>query len=44
MLLVGIVERVCLKTVVREIPGIVDCFISRDESKENNIKVCLPFK
>ncbi|TDL29688.1 beta and beta-prime subunits of DNA dependent RNA-polymerase [Rickenella mellea] len=26
LLLVGIVERVCRKTIVREIPGIVDCF------------------
>lgn len=26
LLLVGLVERTCAKTVVREIPGIVDCF------------------
>jgi hypothetical protein len=26
ILLVGIVERTCLKTVIREIPGITDCF------------------
>ncbi|KAH8094813.1 beta and beta-prime subunits of DNA dependent RNA-polymerase [Cristinia sonorae] len=26
LLLVGIVERTCLKTVIREIPGITDCF------------------
>ncbi|KAH9943303.1 beta and beta-prime subunits of DNA dependent RNA-polymerase [Epithele typhae] len=33
LLLVGLVERVCLKTVVREIPGISDCFMKEDEGK-----------
>ncbi|KAL4241893.1 DNA-directed RNA polymerase subunit [Abortiporus biennis] len=31
LLLVGIVEKTCLKTVVREIPGITDCFKSKTE-------------
>ncbi|THH26811.1 hypothetical protein EUX98_g7375 [Antrodiella citrinella] len=31
LLLVGIVERTCLKTVIREIPGITDCFNSKDD-------------
>ncbi|KAM5535538.1 hypothetical protein V8D89_010875 [Ganoderma adspersum] len=33
LLLVGLVERVCLKTVVREIPGITDCFMNEEDSK-----------
>ncbi|KAL1944308.1 hypothetical protein VTO73DRAFT_3493 [Trametes versicolor] len=33
LLLVGLVERVCLKTVVREIPGITDCFKNEDDGK-----------
>ncbi|CAL1701179.1 unnamed protein product [Somion occarium] len=32
LLLVGIVERTCLKAVIREIPGITDCFKSKDDS------------
>ena len=31
LLLVGLVERVCLKTVIREIPGITDCFKSKED-------------
>lgn len=31
LLLVGIVERACLKTIIREIPGITDCFKSQDD-------------
>ncbi|PSS35416.1 hypothetical protein PHLCEN_2v1571 [Hermanssonia centrifuga] len=31
LLLVGIVEKTCLKTVIREIPGITDCFKSKDD-------------
>ena len=33
LLLVGLVERVCLKTVIREIPGITDCFMNEEEGK-----------
>ena len=33
LLLVGLVERVCLKPVVREIPGITDCFMNEEDSK-----------
>ncbi len=33
LLLVGLVERVCLKTVVREIPGITDCFMNEEDAK-----------
>ncbi|KAH9850735.1 beta and beta-prime subunits of DNA dependent RNA-polymerase [Lenzites betulinus] len=33
LLLVGLVERVCLKTVVREIAGITDCFKIEDDGK-----------
>jgi hypothetical protein len=35
LLFVGIVERVCRATVIREIPGIVECFQSRDNSKKD---------
>ena len=38
LLLVGLVERVCLKTVVREIPGITDCFM-HDEDAKNGGKI-----
>ncbi|KAH9844085.1 beta and beta-prime subunits of DNA dependent RNA-polymerase [Rhodofomes roseus] len=34
LLLVGIVERTCVKTVIREIPGITDCFKSKDDTPE----------
>ncbi|KAJ3015508.1 hypothetical protein NUW54_g1028 [Trametes sanguinea] len=33
LLLVGLVERVCLKTVIREIPGITDCFKNEEDGK-----------
>ncbi|KAI0335618.1 beta and beta-prime subunits of DNA dependent RNA-polymerase [Cubamyces sp. BRFM 1775] len=33
LLLVGLVERVCLKTVIREIPGITDCFKNEEDAK-----------
>lgn len=39
LMLVDIVERVCLKTVVREIPGIVDCFRVKEASKDGSTKV-----
>jgi DNA-directed RNA polymerase I subunit RPA1 len=44
LLFVGIVERVCRATVIREIPGISECFQSRDTSKkdeEDVIKVSI---
>ncbi|OCH92152.1 beta and beta-prime subunits of DNA dependent RNA-polymerase [Obba rivulosa] len=33
LLLVGIVEKTCVKTVIREIPGITDCFTSKEDGK-----------
>ncbi|TFK55537.1 beta and beta-prime subunits of DNA dependent RNA-polymerase [Heliocybe sulcata] len=39
LLLVGIVERVCRKTVIREIPGISDCFRVREDSKDGKSKL-----
>lgn len=33
LLLVGIVEKTCVKTVIREIPGITDCFMSKEDGK-----------
>lgn len=38
LLLVGVVERTCLKTVIREIPGIADCFAGQPE-KDGSVKV-----
>lgn len=32
LLLVGIVEKTCTKTVIREIPGITDCFKNKEEN------------
>lgn len=34
LLFVGIIERVCRSTVIREIPGISECFQVKDNSKE----------
>ncbi|KAF8165499.1 hypothetical protein B0H34DRAFT_743123 [Crassisporium funariophilum] len=34
LLFVGIVERACRATIVREIPGILDCFQVKDDSKK----------
>ncbi|TFY55951.1 hypothetical protein EVG20_g9124 [Dentipellis fragilis] len=39
LLLVGIVERTCLKTIVREIPGIVDLFRVREPNKDGSINI-----
>ncbi|KAF9226653.1 beta and beta-prime subunits of DNA dependent RNA-polymerase [Gyrodon lividus] len=33
LLLVGVVERACRKTIIREIPGITDCFKLADDKK-----------
>jgi len=33
LLLVGVLERACRKTIIREIPGIVDCFILKEQPK-----------
>lgn len=41
LLLVGIVERTCNKTVVREIPGIKDCFQVKEDQKDGIQKVSL---
>ncbi|KAI0089112.1 beta and beta-prime subunits of DNA dependent RNA-polymerase [Irpex rosettiformis] len=37
LLLVGIVEKVCQKTVVREISGITDCFKSKEDKGGNTV-------
>lgn len=34
LLFVGIVERACRATVVREIPGISNCFQTKDDSQK----------
>ncbi|KIJ44014.1 hypothetical protein M422DRAFT_228619 [Sphaerobolus stellatus SS14] len=34
LLLVGVVERTCLKTVVREIPNVQDCFFIKEDGKK----------
>ncbi|KAI0033330.1 hypothetical protein K488DRAFT_47922 [Vararia minispora EC-137] len=39
LLLVGIVEKVCLKTVIREIPRIAECFRVREKQKDGSVKV-----
>ena len=36
LLLVGIVERTCVKTVIREIPGITDCFKSKEDASDGS--------
>ena len=37
LLLVGVVEKTCLKTVVREIPNIKDCFlVVNDDNKKGS--------
>ncbi len=42
LLLVGIVEKTCLKTVIREIPGITDCFKSKDDKGGETVyRVCI---
>lgn len=44
LLFVGIVERTCCATIIREIPGITECFQAKDDSKkggEPEIKVHL---
>lgn len=38
-MVVDIVERTCRKTVVREIPGITDCFRVKEANKDGSIKV-----
>ncbi len=38
-MIVDIVERTCRKTVVREIPGIIDCFRVKEKNKDGSIKV-----
>ncbi|KAI9507014.1 beta and beta-prime subunits of DNA dependent RNA-polymerase [Russula earlei] len=39
LLLVELVERTCIKTVIREIPGILDCFRVKEPSKDGSIKI-----
>lgn len=42
-MLVGLVERTCQKTIIREIPGIKDCFRVKEDSSGKDkgvIKVC----
>jgi hypothetical protein len=40
-MVVDIVERTCRKTVVREIPGIIDCFRVKEANKDGSIKVSM---
>ncbi|KAF9464350.1 hypothetical protein BDZ94DRAFT_1162001 [Collybia nuda] len=35
LLFVGIVERTCSATIIREIPGITECFQAKDDSKKD---------
>jgi hypothetical protein len=42
LLLVGLIERACDKSVVREIPGITDCFAGKDEGKGVKVWDVLP--
>lgn len=42
LLLVGLVERTCARTVVREIPGIVDCFQLAGDDNNGKIVVRSP--
>jgi len=42
LLLVGLVEKTCAKTVVREIPGIVDCFQLAGDDNSGKIVVGSP--
>nr|AIE40066.1 RNA polymerase subunit 2 [Wolfiporia cocos] len=37
LLLVGIVEKTCIKAVIREIPGITDCFSSKEENPQGHV-------
>ncbi|KAI0065920.1 beta and beta-prime subunits of DNA dependent RNA-polymerase [Artomyces pyxidatus] len=39
LLLVGIIERTCVKTIVREIPGISECFRVLEKSKDGSTKI-----
>ncbi|KIK67830.1 hypothetical protein GYMLUDRAFT_1014032 [Collybiopsis luxurians FD-317 M1] len=39
LLLVGIIERTCRATVIREIPGITDCFQTKEEGKKGEQSV-----
>ncbi|KAF7332255.1 DNA-directed RNA polymerase subunit [Mycena kentingensis (nom. inval.)] len=41
LLLVGILERSCRATVIRQIPGITDCFQSKEESKSGEVTIKL---
>lgn len=40
LLLVGLVEQTCRKTIVREVPGVADCFPVKEDKKETYEKVC----
>ncbi|KAJ3907543.1 RNA polymerase I largest subunit [Lentinula edodes] len=39
LLFVGIIERTCRSTVIREIPGITDCFQNKEEGKKGEESV-----
>jgi hypothetical protein len=39
LMVVDIVGRTCRKTVVREIPGITDCFRVKEANKDGSMKV-----
>ena len=40
--MVGIVERTCVKSIVREIPSITDCFRVREPNRDGTVKVSAP--
>lgn len=40
LLLVGLLEKVCRRTIIREIAGISECFVSKEDSKGGKVKVC----
>lgn len=39
LLLVGIIERTCRATIIREIPGITDCFQVKDDRKDGKAEI-----
>lgn len=45
LLFVGIIERTCRATIIREIPGIRECFHAKDDSRggQPEVKVHLLF-
>ena len=42
LLFIGIIERTCSGTVVRQIPGIADCFQVKGDGKTDTVTVSFP--